>query len=411
LRASLLLPIAALIATLSLTGVATAQPQTILAAPKPGSIPNVTLVPIAKARAGTLSESQGVLAFCHDQPHPYHVSYIKLDAKGEPSPATTSITLPPFKIVEKNRHQTALAVALHPKLPLLYVWQDTDANYGVPTLWDTPEVLAVEHLLIYRIDKETPELVVGLCRGRGAQFGMHGGGMTVDPAGEFLYVPNLCEPKTHFQHAGRFKLDADGLPILNDADVKLPLAERIKKIAATDGSVPTQQTPAEYVYVFPMNPYGCAHSFHLLSKDAILIGSNRGVFSWRPGDPVIEAHHVPLPGAASTLIAVHPTLPVLFATRSNTDSFYRLEHVEGYLTLMPRRYTIPETTLHSFPAILPKAKKLAVGGKYHVYFMDLDDEGRIRPEVMALPVLNQLERVLLYSEKHDRLYVAVEVSK
>ena len=79
--------------------------------------------------------------------------------------------------------------------------------------------------------------------------------------------------------------------------------------------------------------------------------------------------------------------------------------------MMPHQVTLPNEKLSGAPALFAKAKKLAVGGHHSVYFLDLDEEGRAQPTAAKLQVLNPAVRVLLYSEKHDRLYVAVEVSK
>ena len=61
--------------------------------------------------------------------------------------------------------------------------------------------------------------------------------------------------------------------------------------------------------------------------------------------------------------------------------------------------------------MLTRGNKVAVGGHYHVYVIDLDEKGRPRPEVLRVRVLNPHVRALVYSERFDRLYVGVEVSK
>ena len=59
---------------------------------------------------------------------------------------------------------------------------------------------------------------------------------------------------------------------------------------------------------------------------------------------------------------------------------------------------------------MPKTNKVAVGGAHFVYQVSLDDKDR-PTEVIQQQVFNPMVRTLLYSERHDRLYVGVELSK
>jgi hypothetical protein len=105
---------------------------------------------------------------------------------------------------------------------------------------------------------------------------------------------------------------------------------------------------------------------------------------------------------------------VLFATAPNNaafDSFYRVEHADGYLSLLPRQYIIPETQLSGPPAVLGKRNQLAVGGRFHVYLVGLDGKGMPAGEVIRTRVLANEVRALAYSNRFDRLFVGVDVSK
>jgi hypothetical protein len=55
-----------------------------------------------------------------------------------------------------------------------------------------------------------------------------------------------------------------------------------------------------------------------------------------------------------------------------------------------------------------KANKIAVGGQWAVFVVPLDDEGRFKPERVQQKVGVSLVEALTYSDKFDRLYVAVE---
>jgi hypothetical protein len=135
---------------------------------------------------------------------------------------------------------------------------------------------------------------------------------------------------------------------------------------------------------------------------------------WRPQDKFQTLHALPLKYGGHTRVVGHPRLPVLFATayyHVHPDSFFRAEHVEGYLTLMPRQYVIPDSKLFSPPAIVSKQGKVAVGGEYAVYQVNLDEKGFPVGDVIQVQVNAPQVRALVYSEKYDRLYAGVEVSR
>jgi hypothetical protein len=407
--------ISALSMLLLATRAVVAQPQVTLAPAKVGTVPSLVRVAVPPAVSVALSETLGYLAFAHERSYvDAHVSLVKLDAKGNPAAYCTSWKLPrPPEVLAKFGF-SALSVAFHPKLPLLYVWQDVGLNYGVPLTGQPPAWSQFDHLLIYSIAKETPELVVSLFRGEQTHFGMSGGALAVDPAGEFLYVPSVCEAKSRFLHFGRFRLDGDGMPLADTADLKLPLPARIKKLVERSVAktlTPTQITPIEYVHVLPMNLYGGANSIYLLSKDAIITGGPHGVVTWRPDDKLATMHALPVKTPGQTLVSAHPTLPYLFATTANTDSFFRVAHADGYLSQLPLQITLPQTRLFSTPMVFDKGKRVAVGGHYYVYIVSLDAKGEPEPAVIKVPVLSPTVRTLIYSERWDRLYVGVEVSK
>jgi hypothetical protein len=392
-----------------------AQPQITLPPAKVGSVPPLIPVPVPPPFAVSLSEAQGLLAFAHERSYPdAHLSLVKLDAKGNPAAYCTSWKLPRPPEPLAKAGFSALAVALHPKLPLLYVWQDVGLNNAAALTAQPPEWAAFDHLLIYNVAKEQPDLIVTMCRGEQTHFGLIAGSLAVDPGGAFLYVPSVCEGKTRFLHFGRFRLDADGLPLIDDADTKLPLPVRVKKLAERNVAKtvhPAQITPIEYVQVLPMSSYGGAHSFNLLSRDVIVTGGPYGVITWRPDDKLATMHAIPLKQGGQTLVSVHPTLPFLFATTSNNDSFFRVAHAEGYLSQLPLQITLPDTRLYSAPVAFDKGKRIAVGGHYHVYVVGLDAKGDPEPAVTKVPALSPAVRTVVYSERFDRLYVGVEISK
>lgn len=400
---------------LALAGPALAQPKTVLPVARDGPLDNLVPVPVADARAVALSEPLGLLAFCHDRNYPdAQVSLVRLDAKGNPAAYATAWKLPRPKALEKWSTY-ALAAAFHPRLPLLYVWQDIALPYNNPPPPVPADVKDFDHLLTYNVAKNPPELVAGLCRGPEYLYGQGGGGLAVDPAGQHLYVPNLRDPKNAGSFRfGRFRLDAEGLLRLDDKEPKLPAAARLSALAARNAAgtiVPPQMTPIEYVYLFAFSPYGAGNSFDFLAPDVVVAGSYTGVIAWRPEDKVVTLGALPLKGYGNTLLARHPSLPVLYATQAVSDSIFCLGHSEGHLTLLPHQYVFPGASLGSPPALLAKGRRLAVGGQHQVYVTGLDEQGRPAGPLTRVRVLNPQVRALVYSPRFDRLYVGVEVSK
>lgn len=376
----------------------------------------MTPVPAPAARCVALSEAHGLLAFGHDYTHPAaQVTLVKLDAKGNPTATSTSWKLPrPEPLAKAGTFVTGLA--FHPKLPLLYVWQDVNLNNAAVPATLPAERYQLDHLLVYEVNKTPPALLAALCRGTGFAFGHNAGTPAVDPAGAHLYVPNLCDPKNYsFLHIGRFPLDADGLPILDVKNAKLPRDQRAKALMAKSVAAPfhpNQMTPLEYVTIFPSSNFGCGMSYHFVAPDAVLIGGSRGVLLWRPDDKSTTVNGLALKYSPCTLLTAHPTLPIVYAAAFGTDSLYRVEHADGYPTLVPQRWALPKTSrVLSMPQVLGKGEAVAVGGDFRVYLIRLDEEGRARPNVIEAAVNAPLVRALVYSSKYGRLYVGTEVSK
>jgi hypothetical protein len=403
----------------ALVGPLHAQPKTVLPAAKDGRLENLVPVPASQSTWVALSETHKLLVFGHDRTFPdANLTLVRLDAKGNPAPFGIGWKLPPRPAGLVKFPAYAISGAFHPKLPLLYVWQDVGLVYNTPGIPDpTPDTKLFDHLLIYNFAKEPPELVVSLCRGPEYVYGQRAGGLAVDPTGQHLYVPNLHEVKNPgFFHLGRLNLDTDGLPVLDEKDAKQPPPVRIKKLSdanVSKGISPPQLTPLEYVNMFQFNAVGYGHTFLPLSKEIVLIGTHPGLMIWRPDDKVATLHGLPLKGQGVMHVGVHPRMPLNYTMPASPkpDSVFLAGHADGYLTLLPRQYVLSDTNLSSAPAIIAKGGKLAVGGHYHVYVVGLDDKGQPQGEVTRVRVLNPQVQALVYSEVFDRLYVGVEVSK
>ena len=397
-----------------------AYPKVTFGPPKDGKIDNLVPIMAQSARCCAQSDVHGLIAFGHD--HTYadaHVSVVKLDGKGTPLAYAMPIKLHRPDALAKFPNQ-ANGLAFHPKLPLLYVWQEIQIHYANPPAPQPPELdKNFNHLQVFNVSGETPQLVFSLCRGLEFIYGQAGGAVAVDDSGSYLYVPNLREVKNAgSMRMGRYTLDADGLPVLpdGDKDAKSPAparAKRLMELNTANPVMPQIMTPIEYVYLFPNNGQGHGITFHPVGKEAVIAGIQQGFVTWRPEDKNATLSGLNLPYYGFTQFCVHPTLPVLFATASyqKVDSFYRVEHADGNLSLLPRQYIIPESRLSGPPAVLSKSRKVAIGGQNLVYCVDLDDKGMPIGDVIQTRVPCPAVRALVYSVRFDRVYVGVDVSK
>jgi hypothetical protein len=406
----------AVITHLIIASSAVAQPSYTFDAAKKGSLANLTPVIAPSARAAALHDALGILAFIHERNYDTHVSLFRLDAKGTPSIDASQWKLPcPPGLMKAGNYP--LALAFHPKLPLLYVWQDVGIQFGNPPAAPSAELDPFDHLLVYDVAKDPPTLVTSLVRGKtgGILHGQQAGGLTVDRDGTFLYVPNFHDPKnySYFQF-GRFPLDAEGLPdILGEKDGKLPRDQRLKKLAERNVAgplLPPQVTPFNYGYIVCYNQHGAGACFYPLSADAILSSAARGLVLWRPNDKDSGLNAIPLKNVNYVLFAVHPTLPFVYATVPDATFLYFVRHADGYPTLLPELWTAP-MKLTSKPVVLGKSGKVAVGTIYHLYLFTPDAQGRPGRDLTQVPVFNPAVRAMIYSERFDRLYVSTELSK
>jgi hypothetical protein len=148
-----------------------------------------------------------------------------------------------------------------------------------------------------------------------------------------------------------------------------------------------------------------------VGRDHVFTGSihTTAVVTWTPDDKQVRLSSFMLQHIYRNWhLAGHPKLPVLYAVPLGLQDAFRFEHADGQLTLLPQRATFAGSVLGTPPIVMGKANKLAVGGQWNVFVVPLDDEGRFKPERVQHRVNAGLVEALAYSDKFDRLYVAVE---
>ena len=400
-----------------------------------GTIENLIKVEAPAANNSAVCDRLGLVAFTHDARYPdAQVSLRKLDAAGTPGDAVLLKLPKPAGLAKYPSFATGLS--FHPTLPLLYIWQDVEMpkdERKIPqplSAADNAAMNEFDHLLIYSLDKAVPELVVGLCRAPDFSFSRPIGSVTIDAAGERLYVPNVsADHKPAGTTIGSYVTWADGLPVVAQPEDGKPApgtekptpegraAPHVAAIQAASKAnkqaVPQRICPANGYAFYGDSAVGSGVGFVPVARDVVITGGFHatGIVSWSPEDRTCRMVHYRLQSHYSyKWPAGHPTLPLVFLSETGAGHLFRFEHADGHPTLVPQCADLEAANLSSNPAVMAKAKKIAVGSQHRVIVVGLDDNARFKPE-RKQQLVNTVVRTLCYSEKFDRLYVAVEKEK
>jgi hypothetical protein len=339
------------------------------------------------------------------------LSLFRLDAQGQvgepvsvefPSPASL-----------KARPSQALCLVFHPKLPLLYVWRDVPPleNPEAPD----PAAKEIEHLLIYSLEAKEPQLLLALCKGESFAAARTTGTIALDATGKRLYLPNLLgkvkepTPKTYYA-VGWINLDGQGLPALPG-----PAQARPAQLAALTALVQKGETPGQLTATDSLAPFdylAAGLGFIPISDTMVIVGGTYGPTTWDQSNRRARFNSIYLhPDIAAPHLdrtAGHPTLPVVYSSCCHIALLFAVEHADGYLTLSPQRVGMPGAPMLTYPVVLTKRSLVAVGGPNRVHFVRIDKDGRFKNERIDLEVRNPAVEAIAYSEKFDRLFLAVE---
>jgi len=399
------------------------------------AIDRLVRVTAPAASCAAVSDAYGWLAIGHKKTYKdAHLSLFKLDAQGRVPPAPVAAApaaaaaatpakpavipqAPPILLKLPSHPALAqfpnypLSLVFHPKLPLLYVWQDIESVTQSPAFNDQPARGEFDHLLIYNVAGPQPVLVQSQARGADFPHGMYAGSLGLDVANSRLYLPNLhqpgLKPQTMYGTAAYVELDAEGLPLPADPAVK-------------PGPPPRVGASQQLHFLSPKgisNNMGLPHGMGwvFVNKDVVILGCGIGAMTcdganrraWSNG---VQLH--PFYGAGyNDRITGHPTLPVIYTALLNYNWLCCMEHVDGYLTLVPRRMAVEGATFKSYPVVLKARNELAVGGVNRLYLVALDEKGFPKPTSKQTAINSDSVEALAYSEKFDILYVAEEKPK
>lgn len=374
-------------------------------AAKPGELDILRKVPTASTFAAVVSDVAGALIVAH-APQPTvtkalpadfaiadgpDLTVYRLDAQGEVG-AASPIRLPRAAKLA-SRRQYPLAVAVHPKLPLLYVWQDVVAPAeGGPA--DDQATDGFRHLHIYEIASAEPRLIQSAASGESFSRGSMAAGLAVDRTGSRLFVPNMQRRiKTGPQSMiGYLKLGPDG-KVVDDT--------------------PAGYAAAAKTSLFSETP--CGLGYHDVTDSVTIVCAGLGPATWDERNRRAQLNVMtffPAVGAGYRYrMAVHPSLPVVYLTGQTSSMIYRVEHVDGYFTMFPQRAVLPSVLITSPPVVVGKRALVACSSVGFVHLLELDAEGYLSGKRSDVALTSRKVEGLAYSAKFDRLYATFDEVK
>ncbi|MEO6053183.1 MAG: hypothetical protein ABIP97_04150 [Chthoniobacterales bacterium] len=369
-------------------------PRQLTATPSQTPVAALVQVVVPGSTCAAVSETQSLLAIGRRAPKGKQLVIYSLDpATGNPSVAPAAEVALPTSAALQAFENYPLCVKFHPVLPLLYVWQDINAPEMPATADDTnPVYKEFDHLLIYSVQGNGMiTLVQSLARGPGFGYKQILGSIEIDPVRGRLFMPNLRSPKALVDTAastGYYQLDVQGFPARTVAQ-----------------PVPTPKVMSAF------DPFPTGLGFGGASKDAVIYGALNCAVVWEFDNRRVNASKFYIHRFKYLTVTGSSKFPFVYMTGIDSPYILCMEHVDGFLTLLPQRLEIDNARMQSAAVVMTKQNKIAVGGLNIVYAIKLDANGRYTTEVERSPIAAPKATAIAYSEKLDRLYVGVEALK
>jgi hypothetical protein len=147
-------------------------------------------------------------------------------------------------------------------------------------------------------------------------------------------------------------------------------------------------------------------------REAVIMGGNSGCLMADFHDGNLRRSWFDINDLASigwAAIAAHPEQPVLYMCLQGSRFFYSIGQVNGWVSLLPQKATLGGNAhLNGPPVVLEKRAKVVVGDAHALHFLGIAPDGKLDGTCGRLAVSATLVQGLAYSQKHDRLYVAVD---
>ena len=369
-----------------------------------------TKVAVPSATCAAVSDEHHLLVVGRTGDPQEHLRvYTLLPEKGLLKPGSPQKIALPLAAGLEKQPVTPLSVVFHPKLPLLYVWLDTSA----PAAKSPLEKLVndkYDHLAIFKIVNGQLQLVGTYGHGEDFAVGRTLGTIALDPQGVRLFMPNLRSPQTGFIEIGYFNLDKEGLPIATPVMQPGVLDEfGLEKFQL-------QHRPTRVSLQFdansPFPPF--SSGIYAPNSDVAIFGHYGGPSFWDTTNRRAEiGWYFYRPFTNTCRVGGHPKFRQIYMCSGelNNVAVAMMTHADGFLTLLPRPGPVitGEVHLHSNPVVMPgKKHRLAIGGVNTVYVLPLDVLGEFDGLPERITVVAPMVKAITYSDKHERLYVAVE---
>lgn len=365
--------------------------------PQPGGTEKIVRVLAPQAYSVAVSEvASVVVAGVAPKGEDAALVVYTLDAAGataKPEPVRVTLAKPPslaaFKAVPTG-------LCAHPRLPLLYVWQDVLPADGTTTVAPAEVVHRdFDHLLIYRINGGNLELVKSTARGAAYSYGFSVATLVTDATAEArpddrLYLPSLQKPNPDNPQSPYLPLF--GYVTLNDAGMP----------AESDGGLALTSWTDLANFAHIDHPIGIVP----ISKDIVIFGGYLQMASLELRG-LGQFLFLNCDGSHFLRTVGHPALPRVYSVGVNTPYVYTAEHVDGLFTMLPQRATVNSLYVQSHPVVDAKGNQLVVGSNAGVHLLPLDAQGLVTGVQHFLPT-GHVVRALTYSAKFDRIYVPVE---
>jgi hypothetical protein len=380
----------------------TITPEKIEAAPD-----YLTQVIVPDASCAAVNDAQALLVVGSKAVGEKQLAVFKLDTAGQPAAEPVWLKLPkPDALAAKPNYP--LGLLWHPRLPILYVWQDVDAPAATGAKKALPnEYAEFDHLLVYGIKDGALELLQTTASGEGFKCGLKAGTVGLDHGAKNLFVPNATGETADEAGIAFFALDDEGLPGETAEEAADQKGKRVKNLTlAKNGKtmkpvlLPKQLRTGHY---YPSGTGWYAGS------EALIMGGYSGCMmaDFHNGGLRQTWFSIPIL-AGSCFLTGHPTLPALYMCLNDHNHLYAVAQVNGYVTLLPQIALVTGTHLSGLPVVLTKQSRLAVTEARSLHLLGLKADGKFDGQDQMLALAGGVGKGLAYSEKLGRLFVAVD---
>lgn len=374
----------------------------------------LTQLPVPEATCAAVCDRHSLLVVGHHAKDGNHLAVFPLDPAGKPAAEPAWISLPkPERLAAHANYP--LGLLFHPRLPLLYVWQDVETLPKDQQSEKNPAFapwLEFDHLLIYAVKDGALELVHSGARGTGFHVGLGAGTVGLDFESRHLFVPNTRGETPEAGGLAYYALDDEGVP-----DEDQEEASKKRPAAGIDVGVGKNLARPKFRRIAPKKDVSCRDVPTGLGwyagKEAVIMGGHMGCLMADFHDGSLRRAWFDTTELATlgwAWIAAHPQKPLLYMCLRDSRFAYSIGQVNGWVSLLPQKATLAGTvSLQGLPVVLTRQDKVAFGDAKGLQILGLAPDGKFNGTCTRIPLPAAVIRGMAYSEKHGRFYVAVDL--